>query len=42
MLGVLTSIANANDPATSDNFCFLKRVAKDAELFHFDAVGNAG
>jgi type II restriction/modification system DNA methylase subunit YeeA len=29
------------DPTASESFCFQKRVAKDAELFDFDATGNA-
>ncbi len=39
MLGVPTPIEA--DPTGDDSFCFQKRVAKDAELFDFDAVGNA-
>ena len=39
MLGVPTP--NASDPTANDNFCFQKRVAKDAELFDFDATGSA-
>ncbi len=32
---------NAADPTADDSFCFQKRVAKDAELFDFDATGEA-
>ena len=39
MLGVPTPIEA--DPTGNDSFCFQKRVAKDAELFDFDATGEA-
>ncbi len=39
MLGVPTPIES--DPTGNDSFCFQKRVAKDAELFDFDADGEA-
>jgi len=39
MLGVPTP--NTADPTANDSFCFQKRVAKDAELFDFDATGEA-
>lgn len=39
MLGVPTPVEA--DPTGNDTFCFQKRVAKDAELFDFDAAGNA-
>jgi type II restriction/modification system DNA methylase subunit YeeA len=39
MLGVQTPIQA--DPTGNDSFCFQKRVAKDAELFDFDATGEA-
>ena len=39
MLGVPTPIQA--DPTGNDSFCFQKRVAKDAELFDFDAMGEA-
>ena len=39
MLGVQTPIQA--DPTGNDSFCFQKRVAKDAELFDFDATGGA-
>jgi len=39
MLGVPTPIES--DPTGNDSFCFQKRVAKDAELFDFDATGGA-
>ncbi len=38
MLGVPTPIEA--DPTGNDSFCFQKRVAKDAELFEFDAAGG--
>jgi len=39
MLGVPTPIEA--DPSGNDLFCFQKRVTKDAELFDFDAAGEA-
>ena len=39
MLAVATPIEA--DPTGNDSFCFQKRVAKDAELFDFDATGAA-
>jgi type II restriction/modification system DNA methylase subunit YeeA len=39
MLGLPTPIEA--DPTANDRFCFQKRVAKDAELFDFDAEGKA-
>ena len=39
MLSVPTPIEA--DPTGNDSFCFQKRVAKDAELFDFDATGDA-
>jgi hypothetical protein len=39
MLGMKTPVEA--DPTASESFCFQKRVAKDAELFDFDAIGNA-
>ncbi len=39
MLGVMTPVEA--DPTGNKTFCFQKRVAKDAELFDFDAAGNA-
>jgi hypothetical protein len=39
MLGVPTPIES--DPTGNDSFCFQKRVVKDAELFDFDATGEA-
>ena len=39
MLGLPTPIEA--DPTGNDNFCFQKRVAKDAELFDFDTSGTA-
>ncbi len=39
MLGVKTPVEA--DPTGDKEFCFQKRVAKDAELFDFDAAGNA-
>ena len=39
MLGVPTPVEE--DPTGKNSFCFQKHVAKDAELFQFDAEGNA-
>ena len=39
MLGVKTPLEE--DPTGKDSFCFQKHVAKDAELFEFDAEGKA-
>ena len=39
MLGLPTPIEA--DPTGNDDFCFQKRVAKDAELFDFDTSGSA-
>ncbi len=39
MLAVKTPVEA--DPTGEKSFCFQKRVAKDAELFDFDATGNA-
>lgn len=38
VLGVPTPVEQ--DPTGKDSFCFQKHVAKDAELFDFDAEGN--